>query len=296
MTEFSGIWPALVTPFTTTNEIHTDTIVRMVEHNLEKGVNGFYVCGGTGSGVFLSVAERKLVAETVLDTVQGHVPVIIHVGAVALPDAITLAQHAQQHGAAGISSIMPPFFETAESIVAYYTALAGAVPELSFFPYIVRPAINGLALMRRLMTLPNLGGCKYTGPNMFEFSTITTLRDTGWSVFSGMDEQSVFAAMSGSCGHIGSTLNYMPGVYAAIRRHLAAGDHSAALDLQQRGNAVTRVMVAGNFFGALYEVMCMLGFDCGNPRLPHLPLSVDEKDRLHTDLEAAGFWEMVAVQ
>ena len=68
------------------------------------------------------------------------------------------------------------------------------------------------------MPLPNVVGVKYTGPNMYEFRQIATVRDDNWHVFSGMDEQSIFAAMMGSCGHIGSTLNYMPGVYSQIRK------------------------------------------------------------------------------
>ncbi|WP_119070807.1 dihydrodipicolinate synthase family protein [Aggregatilinea lenta] len=291
MSQFSGTWPALVTPFTAGNTINVDTVVRLVSYHLDKNVGGFYVCGSTGSGVYQSVAERKLVAETALKTVAGRVPVVVHVGAVALVDAIDLARHAQEHGAAAFSSIIPPLYPGMDDVLAYYEALASAVPDFSFFPYLARPEVNALDLVRKLLHLPNVVGTKYTGPNMHEFGQIASLRDDGWSVFSGMDEQSVFAAMSGSCGHIGSTLNFMPGIYAGIRAHLAAGEYDCALSLQQQANAVTRVLLNHDFGGTLYETMSILGFDCGNPRLPWQPLSAEAKKAFRAELEAAGFWD-----
>lgn len=293
MSQFSGTWPALVTPYTADNAINVDTVVKLVSYHLEKNVGGFYVCGSTGSGVYQSVAERKLVAETVLKTVAGRVPVVVHVGAVALVDAIDLAWHAQEHGAAAFSSIIPPLYPTMESICAYYEALAGAVPDLPFFPYLARPEVNALDLIRRLVHLPNVVGSKYTGPNMFEFGQIVALRKDRWWVFSGMDEQSVFAAMAGSSGHIGSTLNFMPGIYAKIRARLAAGEHASALSLQRQANTVTQALLTVNFGGGLYEMMNLLGFDCGQPRLPYAPLSAEERKVFCANLEAAGFWDVV---
>ncbi|HML20296.1 MAG TPA: dihydrodipicolinate synthase family protein [Aggregatilinea sp.] len=292
MHQFSGTWPALVTPYTADNAINVDTVVKLVSYHLEKNVGGFYVCGSTGSGVYQSVAERKLMAETALKTVAGRVPVVVHVGAVALVDAIDLARHAQEHGAAAFSSIIPPLYPHMSDVLDYYEALASAVPDFSFFPYLARPEVNALDLVRKLIHLPNVVGTKYTGPNMYEFKQIASLRDENWSVFSGMDEQSIFAAMSGSCGHIGSTLNFMPGAYARIRAHVLAGEHDSALSLQQQANAVTRVLLNHDFGGTLYETMSILGFDCGTPRLPWHPLSAEDKETFRTELEAAGFWDV----
>lgn len=295
MAELFGCWPALVTPFTADNHVNPAVIEKLVGYHLDKGVNGFYACGSTGSGVFLSVAERKLVTATAIKAVNGRVPVIVHVGAVALVDAIDLAQHALEHGAAGFSSIIPPLYNGIESVYAYYKALASAVPDLGFFPYIARPEINAFELVSHLSELPNVIGSKYTGPNMFEFGQIAALRDENWTVFSGMDEQSIFAAMSGSSGHIGSTLNYMPGAYQNIRAHVKANEHAQAMALQMRVNAVTRVLLEAGFVGALYATMQILGFDCGAPRLPGIALSDEAKATLRANLDAAGFWDLAAM-
>ena len=67
MTTFRGMWPALVTPFTSENTVNIPVLRDLVEYHLAKQVDGFYVCGRTGQGLSMSGAERQLIAETVID-------------------------------------------------------------------------------------------------------------------------------------------------------------------------------------------------------------------------------------
>lgn len=289
MRTFSGVWPALVTPFTTDDTVNVSVLRDLVEYLLGKGAGGFYVCGTTGQGLFMSVGERKLVVQTVLDQVQGRVPVIVHVGCVALCDAIDLAGHAHESGAAGISSILPPLYHDIRSLYAYFEATAAAAPDLPLLPYLYGGSTDAVQLMRELMQIPNVAGTKYTGPDMYEFKHIVELRSSDWTVFSGMDEQCLFAAMSGASGNIGSTLNIMLGVYRNIRRCYETGDLDQALALQVQANRVTAVLYSVGFTGALRETVGMLGFDCGRPRLPGLPLSEEKRKTLYAQLEAVDF-------
>ena len=110
MSDFSGAWPALVTPFTAKDEVNVSVLRELVDYLIDKRVGGFYVCGGTGEGLFMSPEERKLVTETAVNQVDGRVPVIAHVGSMIVGDAVQLAAHAQAIGAAGISSVIPPMF------------------------------------------------------------------------------------------------------------------------------------------------------------------------------------------
>lgn len=295
MTTFSGAWPAVVTPFTNEDRVNVTVLRNLAEFFVRKGSGGLYLCGSTGQGIFMSVDERKLVVETAMDQVQGRIPIIVHVGSVALRDAVDLAQHAHQSGAEGISSIVAPLHRDALSLRAYFDALAASVPDLPFLPYLFGGPSDAVQLMRELAHIPNLTGTKYTGPNMYELNRIVELGNHQWSVFSGMDEQCLFAAMSGATGNIGSTLNIMPGVYQGIRQRFEQGDLAGALDLQLRANKVTTALHATGFVGALRETLRMLGFDCGHPRIPGLPLSAERRDSLHMNLEAVNFAALAAM-
>lgn len=295
MRTFSGAWPALVTPFTADNQVNEDAIRDLTDYLMDKGASGFYVCGGTGQGIFMSVAERKLVTETVVNHVQGRVPTIVHVGSQVTGDAVELARHAQAAGVDGISSIIPAGYTDIAGISRYYATVAGSVPELPFLPYLFTSSLNPVALIQAMQDVPNLAGTKYTGPNMYQFRQLLEARSGSWSVFSGMDEQCVFAAMFGSCGNIGSTLNVMPGIYRKIHSCIQSGDVLQARDLQLRANRVTETLISHGFLGAMAEALKLLGIDCGQPRLPAPPLPKDKRQELRSALEAVDFFEIAAM-
>lgn len=292
---FSGCMPALITPYTPGDQVNVSMLHELVDYLLGKGVNGFYVCGSTGEGAFQTVAERQLVAETVVAQVTGRVPVIVHVGAAVIGDATRLARHAQEIGAAAISSILPPVLYDARGVVPFFERVAAAAPDLPFFPYLFGFTRDAVALMADLAHIPNLAGTKYTGPNMYEMSQVIRFRSEGWTVFSGMDEQAVLGLMYGASGLIGSTLNLMPGVYREIFAGVRTGDAARALELQRRANRVTGLLISFGFAGAFREALGLLGFDCGQPRLPNLPLPDAKRAALHAGLRELGFAELAAL-
>jgi dihydrodipicolinate synthase/N-acetylneuraminate lyase len=99
MNQFHGAWPALLTPFTAGDQVNVAVLRRLVDYLIAQGSDGLYVCGSTGEGIYMTVAERKQVLETVLEQVDRRVPVIAHVGALVASDAVVLARHAQAAGA-----------------------------------------------------------------------------------------------------------------------------------------------------------------------------------------------------
>lgn len=293
---FHGAWPALLTPTLPDGGVNLAMLREITDYMLSKGVGGLYLCGSTGEGVLMEVNERQAVTEAVMEQVAGRVPVIVHVGAAATRHAVILAEHARATGADGIASILPSFRRSVDAIYAHYEAIAGAAPDLPFLPYLFGGETDALTLMRTLLTrVPNVAGAKYTGPDMYELCAIVELRDAGWSVFSGMDQQCLFAAMSGSPANIGSTLNLMPGAYREMRACYEQGELARARDLQLAVNRVTRVLHQFGSFGALFEGMRMLGFDCGEPRLPHLALDPSRRDAFHQAMVDAGFESLAAM-
>lgn len=301
MKSFEGAWPALATPFTRDNQVNVSVLRGFVDYLLGKGLGGFYVCGSTGEGVYMTTPERKLVAETVIGQVAGRVPVIVHVGSMALPDALALARHAQDAGADGIASIIPPQYVDVQSIVDYFTLLGEAAPQTPLLSYIFGGPADATALMRKVMSIPTVVGSKYTGPNMYELRQIVDLgREykggaASWTVFSGMDEECYFASLFGASGNIGSTLNYIPGVYREIHKARAEGNAARGTELQLQANELTRILFSYGFMGAMKHAICMLGYDYGQPRLPARPFAQDQAAAFEADLKAADFEQLAAL-
>jgi len=298
MSQFQGAWPALLTPFTADDQVNIPVLRGLVDYLIAKGSGGLYVCGSTGEGIYMTVAERKQTLETVIEQVDRRIPVIAHVGAVAAPDAVALARHAQAAGADAVASIIPPLYNTVPSTVGYFTAIGAAAPNLPLLTYIFGGPADAVGLMRALKDIPTLAGSKYTGPNMFEFRRIVEMgkQEFGkdeWTVFAGMDEQCLFGSMFGASGNIGSTLNYMVGTYCDIHAAVKAGDMARGVELQLTANIITGALMEFGFMSALKVVMSRLGFDCGAPRLPNRALSAEQQNKLFARLDVLNFDALV---
>jgi len=298
---FHGAWPALVTPATADGGVNMAVLNDLVDWLLEKKVDGLYLCGGTGEGLLLPPADRRAVVESVVAQVDGRIPTIVHVGSINTREAAALAAHAQERGADGVSSVLPVYLGGGDATFRHFGAIAAAAPALPFFPYIFGGQTDAVSLMRELLCrVPNVGGAKYTGPSMFELAQIIELgdeqpRESGWTIFSGMDEQCLFGLMMGAPGNIGTTLNVMPGPYRLMRASYEAGDTAQALDLQKRANRLTAVMIKHGVAAATRVALKFIGFDCGDPRLPQEPISPAKEEKVAAELEEADLAALAAM-
>ncbi len=298
---FHGAWPALITPASADGGVNLTALRDLVDYMIAKHVDGLYLLGSTGEGLLIDAAERRSVVESAIDQVRGRVPVIVHVGSISTSEAAALARHAQQHGADGVSSVLPVYLGGLEATYRHYGAIAAAAPDLPFFPYLFGGQIDATSLMKELLCrIPNVGGAKYTGPNMYEIAEIIDLgsnlpSDRGWSIFSGMDEQCIFAAMMNAPGNIGSTLNVMPGPYRKMRESYDAGDAAKGIALQKQANRLTAAMIKHGVGAALRVAMKALGIDCGPLRLPQEPISPEREETMLADLQEAGLDALAAM-
>jgi N-acetylneuraminate lyase len=296
MTRFSGVWPALVTPLTEDDHVDVDVTRRLVDHLIGAGIGGLYVCGGTGEGILLPTSERRTMAETTIEQVNGRVPVIVHVGATATADALALAVHAEQVGADGVAAIPPFYYKVGfAGIKEHYELIAAATPLPLYLYYI--PSATGVTMtadqMWELCQIPNVAGLKYSAFDMYLLEQILSLSGGTVNVFSGPDQ--LFAPMLtvGVDGAIGTTHNLLPRHFVALYRAFLDGNMDKARTMQSQANRVIDTFLAHGGLPAVKEMMRMLGFDCGYCRRPFRRLSADEVAALRADLNQIGFWDLV---
>ncbi len=295
MQRWTGIWPALVTPLTGDERINVPVTRRLVDHLIAAGVGGFYVCGGTGEGILLPLVERKRMAEVVVEQVGGRAPVIVHVGAAATADALTLAAHAGAVGADAVAAV-PPFYYNVgfRAIKEHYELIARACALPLYIYYI--PGSTGVtvsaAQMWELCQIPGVRGFKYTAPDMYLLEQIFSLAQGRVNVFSGPDQLLAPMLTVGVDGAIGSTYNVLPRHFVKLYDAFRAGDVDGARRLQAQGNRVIDTLHQYGGLVALKEAMRFIGFDCGYYRRPFGRLGDDEVALLRVALEQVGFFEL----
>ncbi|MCI0841625.1 MAG: dihydrodipicolinate synthase family protein, partial [Chloroflexi bacterium] len=128
MADFEGLFPAIITPMSRdTGKLNEAAFREVMEFNIQAGVHGFWVAGGTGESVLLDDDENMRIAEIAADQSRGRIKNIMHVGAATTERAIALAENAARAGVEAICCV-PPFFyrQTDEAIVEHYRAVAAA--------------------------------------------------------------------------------------------------------------------------------------------------------------------------
>src|SRR2546425_8898049 len=99
MTTFSGIHVALATAFEADGALSTGKTAALADDLIRRGVHGIVVNGSTGEFAAMTVAERRQVAESIIEVADGRVPVTVQVGAMTSAEAVAHAEHAAAAGA-----------------------------------------------------------------------------------------------------------------------------------------------------------------------------------------------------
>lgn len=280
---YQGIIPAFCACYDDTGEISPARTQALARHLLVSGVQGLYVNGSTGECVYLSVQERMLVLENVMDAVGGKLPVIAHVACNNTRDSVRLAAHARTLGVTTIAAIPPIYFRLPDhAVAAYWNSISDAAPDTDFMIYNI-PQCAGMALtvplLLEMLRNPRVKALKNSSPSVQDIRAFKDAGGDRLQLLNGPDEQYVAGRMMGADGGIGSTYNIMPQLFLAAERCLTKGQVEEARRIQQDIYGIIMVMASGHghLIAFVKELLRRKGIHTGPVRAP-LPMpSADDK-------------------
>ncbi len=260
MQKLFGTVVPIVTPLTEDDKIDVQSLKNLVDHCIDNGLQCLYPCGTTGEMMYLTVEERKQVAEVVLEHTAHRVPVFVQVGAWNLADTIELAKHAVEHGADGIGVVTPVFYKLSDQgLVDFYEAVSKAVPaDFPVYLYsIPQNAINDITPACAAAVAekcPNVVGIKYSFPDFTKLQQFMLIRDESFSVLVGPDHLFEALCAVGGDGVVSGNAMCVPEHYAKIWEAIQAKDYDLATKYQRRTNVLNATMCAINNIAA-YKVI-----------------------------------------
>ena len=278
---FRGIMPALVSPVNEDGSLKKEATVKLVKWLMSNGIHGLYICGSTGEGLVLRKETRMELLETVLDTVEGKIPVISHIGAIDLATTLELTRHASRAGAAAVSSIPPIYFKYEDDdIVNYYKAICdnSTVPMLMYGIGNAGTKLSFSVVERVLNCSPLAVGLKWTYPDFFTMGRIKCINNGNVNVINGPDEMLICGLAMGADAGIGTTYNLMPKLFVDLYNNFRAGKIDEARFIQHKINVVINALINHNVIPATKAVLNRMGFEVGNCVKPLKALSEQETD------------------
>ena len=298
MADFEGVLPAIITPMDSDGNLNEAAFREVMEWNIQAGVTGFWVAGGTGESVMLDDEENMRIADIAADQNRGRVNNIMHVGAATTKRAAALAEHAAKAGVEAICCV-PPFFyrQSDEAIVQHYKTV-GAAAGLPLFVYNL-PGSTGVEITPELMKkiqdgVPQLKGLKHSAMNQ---SNVRSFAEMGLDVLIGNSMLMLPAMINGATGCVDGPPNAAPELWVDIWKAYQAGDIPAAQAAQARASKVTDIIRDLGFHGVLKAMISeRLGIDCGEARLPTLPLTPELREEVVSRAAALGIGRVAVAQ
>jgi 4-hydroxy-tetrahydrodipicolinate synthase len=215
---FKGAITALVTPFRG-GEIDEKALEKLIEFQIEQGINGIVPCGTTGEAPTLSYDEHKKVIELTVKFVKKRVPVIAGTGANSTEEAIELTEFAKKVGADGALLVCPYYNKPSqEGLYRHFKTIAEKI-DIPIILYNIpgRTGVNMLPeTVIKLAQIPNIVGIKEASGSLEQVSEIVRGAPENFVVLSGDDSLTLPMLAIGGKGVISVASNIIPKVIVLL--------------------------------------------------------------------------------
>ncbi|HEY4380185.1 MAG TPA: 4-hydroxy-tetrahydrodipicolinate synthase [Acidobacteriaceae bacterium] len=290
--EFSGCGTALVTPFRGDGTIDEPAFVRLVNWQIESGIDFLIPCGTTGEASTLSEAEWLRVIELCVQAAAGRVPVFGGCTHNATSEAVAKAKKlAKMPGLTGILTANPYYNRPGqEGQYQHFRAIAEAV-DMPVLLYNI-PSRTGVnmdpATVLRLAEISNIVGIKESSGNLGQMTEILVHAPQGFKLFSGDDGMTLPVIALGGVGLVSVASNAIPAEMVQMVRAAMTGDWTKARAI----NAKYLKLMQAHFCEAspapVKAVMALMGRMEEKLRLPMVPVTSATRQKLQSLLGELG--------
>lgn len=232
ITGFRGVYTALVTPFMEIGNVDYHALERMIEFQIQNGIDGLVPCGTTGESPTLSHEEHDRVIAKTIQYAKGRVPVIAGTGSNATSEAIRLSQHAEDAGADAILLVNPYYNKpTQKGLYLHFKAIAASV-HLPCVLYNIkgRTGVNlSTEILNRLEEeCPNIIAVKEASGDLGQMEAVIKTKKEGFSVLSGDDNLTLDLIKLGGDGVVSVASNLFPAEMVRMTHSALDGDWAEA--------------------------------------------------------------------
>ena len=289
-TVFTGAATAIVTPMTE-NGVDYEAYGKLIDWQIEQGIDAIVAAGTTGEGSTLSDVEHRQVLLYTVQRVNHRVPVIAGTGSNDIAYAIDLTKYACDIGADAMLVVTPYYNKaTQKGLIQSFTAIADA----STKPLILYnvPSRTGCNLTPEscavLADHPNIVAIKEASGNISQIAKLASLVGDKMDIYSGNDDQIVPILSLGGKGVISVLSNLLPKETSEMVHKYLAGDVKASMKMQLEYVDLIDALFCEVNPIPVKAAMANMGFCKNILRLPLTPMEAANEAKLVALMKKAG--------
>ncbi len=279
---FTGACTALVTPFLN-GKVNYPMLEQLLRRQIDAGIQAVVICGTTGESPTLSDAEKLEMFRRCKRFAGDNCMIIAGTGSNSTEHAVALSKAAEETGIDALLVVSPYYNKaTPEGLVTHYSAIAGSV-HIPVIAYNV-PSRTGVdipvTVCQCLAMIPNMAGIKEASTDIGKIPRLRANCPEHFSIWSGNDDQAVAVMSLGGQGVISVLSNVLPAETQAMAKAALDGDFDTAADLQIKLLPLIELLFCEVNPIPVKAAMKLLGYDCGDCRLPLTPFSQENLNKL----------------
>lgn len=284
---FKGSGVALVTPMNKDGSVNYNILGELIEFHIQNYTDAIIVCGTTGESSVLSLEEHHEIIKYTVDRVNKRLPVIAGTGSNNTKHAVELSKEAERLGADGLLIVTPYYNKTSqEGIVKHYEYISNCVNA----PIIVYnvPSRTGCNIKTetylKLSKIKNIVAAKEASGDISSVARTIAMCGDDLNIYSGNDDQIVPILSLGGIGVISVLANVCPKETHDIVNEYLNGNTSLSREIQLKFINLISALFSDVNPIPVKEAMNLIGFPCGECRLPLVSANEKSKELLKNAL------------
>lgn len=285
-----GAGVALVTPFDADGAIDFDALGRLIDHQLESGMDYLVSLGTTGETATLSASERKDIWKFTAEKAGGRVPLVAGIGG---NNTAEIAEQVRNFDIAGYQAVLSvsPYYNkpTQEGIYQHYKAVAAAsaLPVILYnVPGRTGSNITPETTVRLARDVSNIVATKEASGNYDQFSKIMRDKPEDFIMISGDDGATLPMMALGAVGVISVVANAFPAAISRMTRLCLDGNFAEARQIHSELLEITDLCFAEGNPAGVKSFLAHLGLANPGVRLPLVAASAQLENATRRVVEA----------
>ena len=288
--EWRGIFPAVTTQFTEDDNLDLDLFVKNIKAQIGAGVNGIVIGGSLGEASTLIPEEKSVLVKEALKISNGRIPVIMNISEQSTKQALHSVEKAKEDGADGLMLLPPMKYKaTNYETVEYFKAIA----ESTDLPIMIynNPVDYKIEvtpdMFEQLLECGNINAVKDSTRDINNVTRMINRFGDRFKVLTGVDPLAMESLLMGAHGWVAGLVCAFPRETVAIYRLIKAGRINEALKINRWFLPLLELDISPQLVQNIKMAEAATGMGTENVRLPRLPLTGKERERVQLIIEDA---------
>jgi len=288
---FGSVVTAMVTPFREDHALDLDRAQELASWLVANGSDSVVVAGSTGESPTVTHKEKADLFRAVGEAIRGSGKLICGTGTYSTAETLALTQAAEDAGTDGILVVTPYYNKPPQrGLIAHFEHVADAT-ELPIIAYNI-PGRTATRIehdtLLWLAERPNIVAVKDSTGDFQGISRLIAEAPDGFEVYSGDDWATFGYVCLGAVGVVSVASHLVGPQIRQMVELIETGDVPAARKIHETLSPLFNALFVTSNPIPLKAALQMVGRPCGEPRLPLVPATSDERDRVRKALEDAG--------